>query len=143
MTTITRLKIGEIAKQTGVSVGTLRYYESQNLLHPSERGDNGYRYYTPEAIQQVQFIKQAQTLGFSLDEIRHILDVRGQGEQPCDLVQELLQDKISYLNLQLQQMMAFKAELEGYRDRWSTVSFATLNEADICPLIATVPSGKG
>jgi DNA-binding transcriptional MerR regulator len=49
MTTATRLKIGDVAKQTGIAVGALRYYESLGLLH-TERGDNGYRYYGPEAI---------------------------------------------------------------------------------------------
>ena len=56
------LKIGEIAKQTGVSVGTLRYHETLKLLYPAERGDNGYRYYPVDTVSQVQFIKKAQTL---------------------------------------------------------------------------------
>lgn len=142
MVTAALLKIGEIARQTGVSVGTLRYYESLHLLHPAERGDNGYRYYQPAMMEQVKFIKQAQVLGFSLDEIRRILDVRDHGEQPCDLVQELLQSKIAQFEAQIQQMMAFKAELEGYRDRWSaaaTPGNAPTSNIAVCPLIATVP----
>ena len=139
MTTSTLLKIGDIAKQTDVSVGTLRYYETLNLLYPVERRDNGYRYYNLETIQQVQFIKKAQSLGFSLEEIRQILDVRDRGELPCPFVQDLLDHKIGQLEAQIEQMMIFKVELEGYRDRWTLLANLQQDDLDICPLIASVP----
>jgi DNA-binding transcriptional MerR regulator len=139
MTANTLLKIGDIAKQTDVSVGTLRYYETLKLLYPVERRDNGYRYYSLETTQQVQFIKKAQSLGFSLEEIRQILDVRNRGELPCPFVQDLLDHKIGQLEAQIEQMMMFKAELEGYRDRWTLLANLQQDDLDICPLIATVP----
>jgi len=137
MTTATRLKIGDVAKQTGIAVGALRYYESLGLLH-SERGDNGYRYYQPEAVHQVQFIKKAQTLGFSLEDIGEILTVHHQGNVPCQFVQALLQTKIQQLDAQIEQMVAFKAELEQYRDCWATRP-PHPQPGDICPLIEGVP----
>ncbi len=137
MAVATGLKIGEVAKQTGLAVGALRYYESLGLIQ-SERGDNGYRYYQPFAVQQVQFIKKAQSLGFSLEEIGDILTVHHQGDAPCEFVQSLLQDKIEQLDAQIQQMIAFKTELEQYRDRWTTLQ-PHLKPNDICPLIDTVP----
>lgn len=134
------LKIGDIAKKTGVSVGTLRYYEVLKLLYPAERGENGYRYYGAEAVQQVQFIKRSQALGFSLEEIRQILDVRDRGEPPCILVKDLLDHKIGQLDAQIRQIAAFKRELEEYRDRWGEdVPPLQEDDHDICPLIATVP----
>lgn len=138
MTTAIRLKIGEVRRQTGVAVGALRYYESLALIH-SERGDNGYRYYPQETVRQVQFIKKAQTLGFSLEEIREILNIHQQGDIPCEWVQSLLQDKIEQLDHQIQQMITFKSELEHYRDRWVTNQPRPQTD-DICPLIATVSS---
>lgn len=138
MTTTALLKIGDIAKQTGVSVGTLRYYETLKLLYPIERGDNGYRYYSSDTVQQVQFIKKSQGLGFSLEEIRQILDVRDRGEPPCSLVQNLLDCKIKQLEAQIKQMMTFKFELEEYRDRWAEVPTLRQDNGEICPLIATV-----
>jgi DNA-binding transcriptional MerR regulator len=139
MTTIPPLKIGDIARQTGVSVGTLRYYETLKLLLPIERGKNGYRYYDSETIQQVQFIKKAQCLGFSLADIRQILDVRDRGQLPCSLVQDLLTNKITQLTAQIQQMTLFKHELEEYRDRWTEFPGLKQDSHEICPLIATVP----
>lgn len=136
MTTATRLKIGEVRRQTGVAVGALRYYESLGLIH-SDRGDNGYRYYPQATVQQVQFIKKAQTLGFSLEEIREILNLHQQGDIPCEWVQSLLQDKIEQLDHQIQQMITFKSELEHYRDRWA-INQPRPQPGDICPLIATV-----
>ncbi len=137
MPTITRLKIGTLAKQTGLAVGALRYYEGLGLLH-SERGDNGYRYYGPEAVHQVQFIKKAQTLGFSLEDIGEILNVHQQGDVPCQFVQALLQAKIQQLETQIQQMLAFKADLEQYRERWASRP-PHPQPGDICPLIERVP----
>ena len=132
-----RLKIGEVSKQTGTAVGALRYYESLGLL-TAERGRNGYRYYAPSAVHQVQFIKKAQALGFSLEEIGEVLTVHKQGDTPCELVRSLLQEKIEQLAAQIEKMSAFKAELETYRDTWTT-SQPRSHPGDICPLIETVP----
>lgn len=130
------LKIGEVAKQTGVAVGALRYYESLGLIQ-SERGENSYRYYAPEMVQQVQFVKKAQSLGFSLEDVGEVLTVHHQGDVPCEFVQSLLQEKIQQLEVQIQQMNAFKAELKNYRDRWATDQ-PHPQPGDICPLIETV-----
>lgn len=131
-----RLRIGEVAKQTGLAVGALRYYESLGLL-TSERGKNSYRYYSPTAIHQVQFIKKAQAIGFSLEEIGEVMNLHDQGDTPCELVRSLLQEKISQLETQIKQMTAFKAELEEYRDRW-TSNQPQPTSGDICPLIETI-----
>lgn len=130
------LKIGDLAKQTGVAVGALRYYESLGLIE-SERGKNGYRYYGPEMVQQVKFIKKAQSLGFSLEDVRDILRVHHQGDVPCGFVQGLLQEKIQQLEAQITQMQTFKAELEQYRERWAGAP-PQPQPGDICPLIETV-----
>ncbi|MEO0536669.1 MAG: heavy metal-responsive transcriptional regulator [Cyanobacteria bacterium P01_A01_bin.123] len=137
MAVATRLKIGQVSKQTGIAVGALRYYESLGLLC-SERGENGYRYYPPAAVHQVQFIKKAQALGFSLEDIGEVLNVHHRGDVPCEFVQSLLQAKIEQIEDQIQQMMAFKANLEHYRDRWATTQ-PHPKPGDICPLIEAVP----
>lgn len=132
------LKIGEIAKQTKVSVGALRYYETLKLLQPIQRGENGYRYYKLDAVKVVEFIKKAQSLGFSLEEIRQILEVRNYGKLPCELVQVLLDKKIEELQTQIQEMTSFKAELEKYRDSWkiNDINLVEQETSEICPLIA-------
>ena len=138
MSTATYLKIGELAKQTGLAVGTLRYYSDLGLLLPAEIGDNGYRYYSQNAISQVQFIKKAQALGFTLEEIKQILDVRYRGEKPCSLVQDLLSDKIEQLELQIKRMTLFKGELEQYRNDWKNNPELDTQSQEVCPLISSV-----
>mgnify|MGYP001800472030 CR=1 FL=1 len=138
MSKLTYLKIGELAKQTGLTVGNLRYYSEIGLLQPAHRGDNGYRYYAQNASEQVEFIKKAQSLGFTLEEIKQILDVRNGGDIPCDLVQSLLNNKIEQLEIQIKQMTLFKRELEEYRLNWQNKSKRTLKQQEVCPLIDSV-----
>ncbi|MGV2828985.1 heavy metal-responsive transcriptional regulator [Myxosarcina sp. GI1(2024)] len=130
-------KIGELADRTGVSVGTLRYYSDLGLLHLAKRGENGYRYYNQDASKQVEFIKKAQALGFTLEEIGQILDVRDRGQLPCSLVQTLLSDKIEQLAIKIEQMVLFKAELEHYRSVWAN-NVNSSSDDEVCPLIASV-----
>ena len=132
-----KLKIGELAQQSGVAVGALRYYESLNLLK-AERGDNGYRYYSPNTVHTIHFIKKAQSLGFSLDDIKEVLNLHQQGNLPCNFVRSRLQEKINQLEHQIQSMMQFKTTLEEYRDRWNEQE-SVPNPEEICPLIAAVP----
>jgi len=132
------LKIGELAKQTGVAVGTLRYYESLGLLEPALRSSSGYRYYTADAARQVQFIKKAQRLNFSLQEIQQILASRRQGMAVCPLVQDLLSHKINLLEEQIQQMSAFKAELEAYKKLWTARHSDNPDSEQLCSLIEGV-----
>ena len=138
MSRSTYLKIGELAKQTGLAVGTLRYYSDLGLLQPIQRGDNGYRYYSQNASKQVEFIKKAQAIGFSLEEIKTILDVRDRGEKPCSLVQDLLNDKIEQLEIQIRKMTSFKQELEEYRTSWINNPNPRSDSQDICPLISSI-----
>ena len=129
------LKIGELAKQTGVTVGTLRYYESLGLLEPALRNSSGYRYYTADAARQVQFIKKAQRLNFSLQEIQQILASRRQGITACPLVQDLLSRKIDFFEEEIQRMSAFKAELEAYKKLWTNRASDNPDSEELCTLI--------
>jgi DNA-binding transcriptional MerR regulator len=74
--TTTALRIGDLASQTGVTVETLRYYETRGLLRPAGRRTSGYREYPPDATRVVRFIKRAQALGFSLAEVNELVRLR-------------------------------------------------------------------
>ena len=70
------IRIGEVAARAGVNVQTLRYYERRGLLKNPKRLPSGYRIYSPEAVRVVRFIKNAQELGFTLQEIQDLLRLR-------------------------------------------------------------------
>ena len=129
------LKIGDLKKQTGVSVGTIRYYEQLELLPAALRHDNGYRYFDQSAIQRVLFIKKAQTLNLSLTEIKEILNLHNRGRAVCSIVKELIDSKISQLDLEIQQLTESKKILESHRDRWSVHSTDIPSQESICTLI--------
>ncbi len=132
------LRIGELAEQTDVAVGTIRYYETLGLLEPARRSESGYRYYSFEAIKRVQFIKKAQSLQFSLSEIQQILGVRRQGNPACPLVRNLLTQKIAELEEQLHRIETLKAELEAYQERWANRLLDDPCSQELCSLIDEV-----
>ena len=103
------LQIGEVAKRTGVSVDTLRYYEKVKLLPRAVRSTGGFRLFAVEHIERVRFIKQAQELGFSLVEIRDLLATGGAEE--CQKVHDLLKRKLSELDERLKTMKEFRGVL--------------------------------
>src|SRR5438093_1493107 len=78
-----QLKIGEVAKLSGVGSEALRFYEQSGLLGRPGRTQSGYRVYDAAVLQRLDFIKRAQILGFSLDEIKRIIADKQAGRSPC------------------------------------------------------------
>ena len=132
------LKIGELAEQTKVAVATIRYYETLGLVEPAHRSESGYRYYTGDTINRVQFIKKAQSLQFSLAEIQQVLGVRRQGNPACPLVRDLLNQKIAQIEEQLYRMKSLKAQLEAYRNHWTDRPLDDPCSQELCSLIEEV-----
>ncbi len=133
------LKIGELAQQTDVAVGTIRYYETLGLLEPTHRNESRYRYYDFDAIKRVKFIKKAQFLQFSLSEIQQVLGIRDRGNPACPIVRDLLNQKIAHLENQIYQMQTLKAELEVYREKWEDKPLDDPCSLKLCSLIEQVP----
>ena len=92
----TEFRIGELATRTGVSIDAVRYYERLKLLPRAGRTAGGFRLFGPESVERVQFIKQAQELGLTLDDIKGLLATGGAEE--CRNVRDLLSKKISELD---------------------------------------------
>jgi MerR family mercuric resistance operon transcriptional regulator/MerR family gold-responsive transcriptional activator of gol and ges genes len=88
--------IGALAKEVGLSTEALRYYERLGLLQPAERTPTGYRRYDEHALHRLRFIRQAQALGFTLEEIRELLELHWQKPSPavCRRVQEQIEQKL-------------------------------------------------
>lgn len=80
---MTGLKVGEVAKQAGVSLQTIHYYERRGLLPKPPRTESNYRAYPEDAVLRVRFIKRAQELGFTLNEIKELLSLRAAPRAKC------------------------------------------------------------
>ena len=88
------LTIGQVARAAGVHVETLRYYERRGLLAQPPRRRSGYRAYPVATVRRIRFVKRAQDLGFSLEEIAELLDLRVTAGTGCAEVRSLAQDKL-------------------------------------------------
>src|SRR5260370_24264118 len=107
------IRIGEVAARAGVSIDTVRYYERRRLLPRAPRTQGGFRVFTEGAIDRVRFIKQAQELGFSLDEISALLTTGG-GASECRSVRDLLKAKLAELDRRMRTMRAFLGTLADH-----------------------------
>jgi DNA-binding transcriptional MerR regulator len=88
------LLVGQVTEQSGVPIRTIRYYESLGLIQSSARTKGGYRQFTGDVLTRLAFIKRAQHLGLSLEEILDILKVYDHGQPPCYDIHEKLQEKL-------------------------------------------------
>ncbi len=109
MDTLTR---SELARKSGVNIETLRYYEKRKLIDPPPRSESGYRLYTPADASRIRFIKNAQKLGFTLNEIRDLLKLRIKKNSNCDSVLKKAQIKREEIKLKIQDLQSMKRALE-------------------------------
>ncbi|MBW4575832.1 MAG: heavy metal-responsive transcriptional regulator [Aphanothece sp. CMT-3BRIN-NPC111] len=129
-------QIGLVAKESGVPIKTIRYYEELGLLQASGRTEGGFRLFSQDVFARLNFIKRAQSLGLSLSEIKEFLDVHDQGDLPCDRVKIKLEDKLSAIDRQIKQLLTLKLELEGLLSGWETIP--ENHEETICPIIEQI-----
>lgn len=129
------LLIGEVADRTGLTAPTIRYYESIGLVKPPARSDAGYRRYSQTTVEELQFIKKAQALGFSLDEIAEILKLSRSGRRPCEHVLDLARRHLAALEERIRQLERFRAQLAGEIGKWDGSRRPTCD--GFCEIIAT------
>jgi DNA-binding transcriptional MerR regulator len=112
------LSSGELADSAGVSRDTLRHYERKGVLPRPLRGHNGYRQYPPEALERVQLVRRALSVGFTLDELAKVLKVRDAGGAPCDEVRRLAAQKLLNVQDQLRELTELRDELQETLKDW-------------------------
>lgn len=111
------MRPAELARRTGLSTDTLRHYERKGLLSAT-RSANGYRDYPPEAVTRVRMLQGALTVGFTLDELAHLLAVRDRGGCPCQEVRGLAASKLADIEQQLEHLAVLQAELQSLLAAW-------------------------
>jgi DNA-binding transcriptional MerR regulator len=125
------LTIGNLARRVGIRASAIRYYETQGLVRPAVRGANGYRFYTDDSVKTLSFVRRAQSLDMSLKEIKPLLNMASQGQQPCSHVKKLLRNHLREIDGKILELQALRHELltllrwKGRRPR----------QNEICPII--------
>ena len=129
------MQIGAAADRSGLTIDTVRFYEKQGLMNKPLRSAGGFRLYNAADIDRLRFVSRAQTLGFSLEEIRELLLLRDSDSEACSHVHDLLTEKIATVHQKLQELRRMERQLKSAKARCDaaltkecTASCPVLNE---------------
>ena len=112
------MTIGEVARTAGVATPTLRYYEQEGLLSPTTRSRAGYRLYDMQAAEQLRFIRSAQAVGFTLDDIRTLGRLEGESGKSCKAeVRRLLEQRLAEVTGKMKDLKRVQQALGQALDR--------------------------
>lgn len=129
------MQIGELAKRSGVSVQTVRYYERYGLLRKPERKPSRYRVFGDRDVHHLRFILHSKTLGFTLDEIKHILHLREKQACPCGEVLRIGEERLTELEAQIEELTNFRNQLARAVKDWKKCPGKAPSGDAICVLI--------
>jgi DNA-binding transcriptional MerR regulator len=129
------LTIGNVARQVGVQPSAIRYYEARGILNPTPRRANGYRVYSDQTVKLLRFLKRAQALGITLKELKPLLTLASQGQQPCSNVKALARNHLRDIERKMRELQALRNELRTLLRR----NGGQTDTDQVCPMI----EGKG
>ena len=135
---MSRLTTSEVAKQGGVNLETVRYYERRGLLPKPPRTATGYRAFEPDAVRRLRFIRQAQALGFSLHEIKELLALRVKAGVSSADVRRRAEAKLVDIDEKLKTLRAMKKVLTRF-----TESCSGGGPISRCPILAALEREEG
>lgn len=130
-----RVQIGELARRSGLSVKTLRYYEQIGVLAPPARTAGGYRDYTDDTVGRLQFVRAAQAVGLTLGEIREIIAFRERGEVPCGHVLDVILHHAAEVDGRIAELQRLGADLDRLARRARTLDPADCPESAVCHVL--------
>jgi DNA-binding transcriptional MerR regulator len=128
-------KIGQVAQETGLSIDTIRFYEKQGLLRRSPHSEGGFRLFSLSDIETLKFVRKAQELGFSLNEIRELLILRSDRVPGCSHVKELLERKLSAVEQKIAELQDLESGLKRALQKCKRELKTTAGHEGCCPVI--------
>ena len=136
------LRIGQLARATGFSDKALRFYDAIGLLHPSARSPAGYRLYDAAAAERLRFVRKAQGLGLSLDDIRMILEVADAGRVPCEHVLAIVDRELERIDGQMRRLRSLRRDLVVLRQRLSDGVASGTARSGPCEHVLRTPESR-
>lgn len=112
------LRIGEVARRTGLPVKTIRYYCDEGLLQPKDRSTGGYRLFDEENLAELAIIRALRTMDVSIPELAKILQVRRSGVCNCAVLKDSIAAKMESINLRIGELAAMNDELARLLSSW-------------------------
>lgn len=132
------LTISEVARKTGINAHTVRYYVREGLLKPTKQAENQYNLFPPKEVSRLQFIRTAKMLGFTLNEIRLILEQAHMGMSPCTDVREIIQQRIVENRQRIEEIQQLQKRMEGALAQWQMMPDSTPDGDSMCHLIESM-----
>ncbi|WP_280540722.1 MerR family transcriptional regulator [Chromohalobacter sp. 11-W] len=133
------MKVSDLARAAGVTGETVRHYTREGLLHPQRDPDNGYQLYDADDLNRLRFIQRARTLGFSLREVREILEHADHGDSPCPMVRDLLAERLPEIQSRIRELQALATRMENALTTWRDMPDGTPDGHSLCRLIESLP----
>jgi len=112
------VRVSELASNLEINPDTVRYYTRIGLLHPRKNATNGYKEYDERDISRLNFIISARRLGFSIEDVKHILEVSDQNETPCPIVRTLIEQRLRETESQYQQLTLLRNRMQEAVKLW-------------------------
>ena len=112
------LRIGEVARRTGLPVKTIRYYCDEGLLQPRARSESGYRLFDEENLAELTIIRSLRAMDVSIPELARILEVRRAGVCNCSVLKDSITAKMESINLRIAELAAMNEELARLLGSW-------------------------
>jgi len=125
--------IGALSRESGVNLETIRFYERSGLLPVPARSASGYRHYQAIDVRRLRFVRRGRELGFSLEEIKALLELVSQPQSPCAEADRLVQEHLVAIEARLQDLQRMKAEL-------GKLAGCDSNQAEHCRLLEALDS---
>ena len=118
------LKIGDLSKATNTKVETIRYYENIGLIPAPRRTTGNFRSYAPEHLARLSFIRRARELGFTLGQVRNLLDLSDEKRRSCEAVDVIAREHLRQVDRKITDLRALRAELDSLINQCSCGTIA-------------------
>lgn len=132
------IQIGQVARETGLTVDAIRFYEKQRLLKPAPRTEGGFRLFSGQDLQHIQFIRSAQELGFSLVEIRELLALQGERVEACSHVRDMLTAKLGAVRQKISDLRKLESQLAADLKQCERRLHTRAENHDACPVLEAI-----
>ena len=136
------LQIGDVVERTGLTADAIRFYEREKLFHAATRSSGGFRLFSDAEVEDLNFIRNAQELGFSLDEIRELLDLKRASHPDCKLVEQLVEHKIEVVRGKIAALRKIERELERATRECESNLVSARGRAGNCPVLDDISYGR-
>ncbi|MFO7530016.1 MAG: MerR family DNA-binding protein [Marinobacter sp.] len=129
------MKVKEIAQAAGVNPDTVRFYTREGLLNPTRNPDNNYQQYDADDLRRLRFARKARQLGFTLPEIRSILDQADDRHSPCPMVREVFEKRLAEVEREIAELQQLRDRMKSALGIWREMPDGTPDGHTICRLI--------